>query len=75
MPPRTLKERVTALERQVAEMRAVLANGDLPDDWRRTLGMFSNDPGMQELFAEALKIREADRQRARQRVADRQPKL
>ena len=71
MPPRTLEERVTALEQQVAELRAAQANGVQPSDWRRTLGMFTDDPGMQQLFAEALKIREADRQRARRRQTGR----
>jgi len=34
-------------------------------DWRRTVGMFTDDPGMKELFAEAIKLREADRRKAR----------
>jgi hypothetical protein len=29
--------------------------------------MFTDDPGMQELFAEALKIRQADRKKAHRR--------
>ena len=74
MRPRTLEERVTALEQAIAEMRAVLANGVPPSAWRQTLGMFTHDPGMQHLFEEALKIREADRERARQRVAGRRRK-
>jgi hypothetical protein len=72
MPPRTLEERVAALEQQVAELRAAAqANGEQPSSWRRTLGMFTDDPGMQELFAEAVKIREADRERARRRQSGR----
>ena len=31
--------------------------------------MFTDDPGMQEVFKEAMKIREADRERARRRYA------
>src|SRR5207244_13272474 len=33
--------------------------------WKRTIGIFTDDPGMKQLFAEALRIREKDRQRAR----------
>jgi len=69
MAQRTLKERVAELEQQVAELQAALANGARPKDWRRTLGMFTDDPGMQELFKEAMKIREADRARARRRYS------
>lgn len=62
----TLEERVASLEKQVAQLRA---NG-VParqKDWRRTIGMFTGDEGMKEVFREALKIREADRARARRR--------
>ena len=38
---------------------------DTLEDWRRTIGMFTDDPGMLEVFEEAMKIREADRERAR----------
>jgi hypothetical protein len=63
----TLEERVTALEREVAGLKAALANGVRPKDWRRTIGMFSDDPGMQAIFKEAMKFREADRAKARRR--------
>ncbi len=64
----SLEERVAALEQQIAELRAAVANGR-PKDWRRTIGMFTDDPDMQELFKDAMKIREADRTRARRRYA------
>ncbi len=69
MARRTLEERVAALERQVAHLQAAVANGAYVRDWRRTIGMFTDDPGMQEVFKEAIKIREADRARARRRYA------
>jgi hypothetical protein len=69
MAQRPLEERVAALERAVAELREAFANGARPKDWRRTIGMFSGDPGMLEIFEEAMKIREADRARARRRSA------
>jgi len=59
-----LEKRVTALERQVAELRATLAKRPLKD-WKSTVGIFSDDPGMLEIFDEALKIREEDRRRTR----------
>ncbi len=63
-----LKARVAALERQVAQLQA--SNGSPPvTDWRSTMGMFGDDPIMKAAFDEALKIREADRRRARQRFA------
>ncbi len=65
----TLEERVAALEQQVAELKAAMENGVRPKDWRRTIGMFTGDEGMQQLFEEAMKLREADRQRARRRYA------
>jgi hypothetical protein len=63
MPHLTLEQRVAALEQEVAEIKAQQRNGAAEKDWRRTVGMF---PGLQEVFAEAMKIREADRRKARQ---------
>jgi hypothetical protein len=47
-------------------MRGRKASGK--KDWRRTVGTF---PGLQEVFAEAMKIREADRRKARRRPGKR----
>lgn len=63
MPQLSLEQRVAALEKQFAEMQP--ANGPGKNDWRQTVGMFTDDPGMLELFADAMKIREADRKKAR----------
>jgi len=63
----TLEKRVAALEQQVAELKEAVIKGLRPKDWRRSIGMFTDDPGMQEVFQEAMKIREADRARARRR--------
>jgi hypothetical protein len=62
-----LEDRVAALEQKVAKLLAEQPNGSGRKDWRRTVGMFTDDAGMQELFAEAQKIREADRKKARAR--------
>ena len=69
MPQPTLKERVAALEKEVARLsRRVRPDGEPGrDDWKSTLGMFSNDPIMKEIDEEALKIREADRRWARRK--------
>jgi hypothetical protein len=63
----TLEQRVAALERQVAEIRAAEKRAARPKGWRRTIGIFTGDTGMQQLFEEALNIRQADRARARRR--------
>jgi hypothetical protein len=72
MTTQTLEDRVAQLERQVADLQAA-SSRVLPrkKDWRRTIGMFTGDEGMRELFAEAMKVREADRAKARRREATR----
>jgi hypothetical protein len=65
----TLEQRVAALEQQVAELRAAAANGSPEKDWRRTIGMFTGDKVMKQIFDEALRFREADREKARRRFA------
>ena len=57
----SLEERVAALEKRLAEMDATSTNGTTRKDWRRTIGAFTDDPEMQRLFKEAMKLREADR--------------
>lgn len=61
----TLEERVTALEETVARIIAQSTSVPVKKDWRSTLGMFANDPVMQEIDEEGHKIRMADRQRAK----------
>ncbi|HEV3262397.1 MAG TPA: hypothetical protein VG013_36435 [Gemmataceae bacterium] len=70
----TLEQRVAALEGQVADLRAALANGAGLKDWRRTMGMFAGDEVMKQIFDEALKFREADRARARRQRKPRRAK-
>jgi hypothetical protein len=62
----TIEERVAILEQELSELKARRGNGRAKD-WRRTVGMFTDNPGMKELFAEAVTLREADRSKARQR--------
>jgi hypothetical protein len=69
MAQASLEERVTALEKQLAELEATLRDGRLPKDWRRTIGMFAGDEGMKRIFDAALEYREKDREKARRREA------
>ncbi|HKA05659.1 MAG TPA: hypothetical protein VKD71_00285 [Gemmataceae bacterium] len=62
MPPLSLEERVAVLEQELSELKSQQGRGK---DWRRTIGMFTDNPGMKELFAEAMKLREVDRRKAR----------
>lgn len=66
MTQRTLEDRVIALEREVAELKQHLTGGTRPKDWRRTIGVFAGNKLMKEIDEEARKIREAERQKARQ---------
>ena len=72
MPPRSLEDRVAVLEQEVSELKARQGNGT-EKDWRRTIGRFTDNPGMKELFAEALKLREADRRKMRRRPTKTRP--
>ena len=63
-PPTTLEERVAALEATVAQLLSQSNSGVARKDWRSTLGMFTDDPIIQEIDAEGRRIREADRQQA-----------
>ena len=63
----TIEERISALERTVAELvRSRRAAGRVKD-WQRTVGMFSGNELMKEIDAAGQKLREQDRQRARRR--------
>jgi hypothetical protein len=59
MNNQTLEQRVARLEAEVRDLRQELrANGDRRKDWRRTVGAFTDDAGVQEIFREAMKLRE-----------------
>ena len=70
--PLSLEQRIAALEQEVASLKTRQAIEPGKDDWRQTIGMFTDNPGMLEIFAEAMKIREADRKKARRKVQKRQ---
>jgi hypothetical protein len=62
----TLKQRIERIESELAELRNALKRDRAPD-WRRTVEKFAGDEDLQAVFAEAMKLREADRKRARAR--------
>jgi hypothetical protein len=72
MPPPSIEQRVAALEHEVSELKAQAGNGRVKD-WRRTVGRFTDNPGMKELFADAMKLREADRRKVRRPSPKKRP--
>ena len=69
----TLEERVAALEREMAELRAALANATTVKDWRSTIGMFSGDEVMKQIEEHGRKWREAERRKARRQPVKKRP--
>ena len=59
-----LEKRVAALEQEVAGLKAKLTRQS-GRDWKKTLGMFTDDPEMIEFFQDGLKVREENRRRTR----------
>ncbi len=67
MQTATLEERVALLERRLDELAQGKSLSSLPPkDWRRTVGMFRDDPIMKEVIDEALRTREVERAAARE---------
>jgi len=60
----SLAERVAALERELAEQKAL--NGPRKKDWRRVAGMFTGSEFSKEVDAAGQAIREAERKAARE---------
>lgn len=65
MTIKALEQRLTAVEAELAELKRKVAEPKPERDWRKTIGAFSGDDGMMEIFEEARKLREADRAKAR----------
>jgi len=68
-----VEERISALERTVADLLQSRSAGRLKD-WKRTVGMFSGNKLMKEIDAAGQKIRNLDRQHARRRGIKRRRK-
>jgi hypothetical protein len=65
MPRATIEKRLDELESRVAELQAAVRAKQPAKDWRRTIGAFTDDAGMQEILNEAMRLREEDRKKAR----------
>ena len=73
MASSSLKTRVEILESQLARLADELQASRVAKakDWRRTIGAFTNDEGMKNLLQGALRLREADRKKARSKASAR----
>jgi hypothetical protein len=71
MEQQTLEQRVARLEAELKELRQALSSTqpDRRKEWRSMVGAFTDDHGMQEIFKEAMRLREADRRKARRKPA------
>ncbi len=62
----SLEQRVAQLETHVAKLQSELsADRKNGQDWRRTIGMFTDDDGMKVIFETARRLRAADRRKTR----------
>lgn len=60
----TVEERLDRLEKVVDQVLSRLADvGPRKKNWRRTIGMFDDDPIMRELLDNALRSREEERKK------------
>jgi hypothetical protein len=71
MSVKELEQRVIVLEREVQRLSAELASAktEWGKDWRRAVDKYKGDEDLLAVFAEAQKLREQDRKRARKRYA------
>jgi len=74
MASNDLEQRVAALEAEVAQLKAKPATDAARKSWRAAMGMFTGDEGMKQVFDAALKLREADRRKARRTRGKRKAK-
>lgn len=65
MTIKALEQRLATVEAELAELKRKVDEPRPVKDWRATIGAFSGDDGMLEIFEEARKLREADRAKAR----------
>lgn len=65
MSTASLEDRVAALESRYAELLKMVQGRPPKDAWRKVVGMFADDPQIDELHRETQRIREEDRKAAR----------
>ena len=66
MTVQQLEQRLAKLEDEMSSLRDELRSVAKPG-WQRAVESLTGDEGLQEVFAEAMKLREADRKKARKR--------
>ena len=71
MSQTSVEERISALERTIADLVQWRRGANRVKDWKRTVGMFSGNELMKEIDAAGQRIRDQDRQRARGRASKR----
>lgn len=66
MATQSLEQRVATLEAQVGKLQEEVrtAQAGRTKDWRRTIGAFTDDEGMQQILRDAMRLREVDRQKS-----------
>ncbi len=64
MTQSTLEERVSAIEKMLAQLLSQMKSADKEKDWHSTIGMFAADPVMRQIQEEGEKIRKAERREA-----------
>ena len=68
MSVKELEQRIEVLEAQVRELQSErTATAGRVKDWRAAVEKYAGDEGLLSVFAEAQKLREKDRERARRR--------
>jgi hypothetical protein len=63
-----LDKGLASMERQLLHLKAAVEKAT-QKDWRRSIGVLAGNEGLREVFEEAQKIREADREKARKAVS------
>ncbi|HEV3145017.1 MAG TPA: hypothetical protein VGZ47_14090 [Gemmataceae bacterium] len=66
MKPLAIAQRVAVLGQELSQLKAWRRHGHVKD-WRRTVGIVTDNPGLKELRAEAMKLRAANRRKTRRR--------
>jgi hypothetical protein len=61
MQQATIDERLTRVEQLLDVLMRRISAEQRRSDWRRTIGMFDDDPIMKEIIDEGRRIREQDR--------------
>lgn len=57
----SVENRLTTVERRLDALQSVLATPAPRTDWRQSIGIFTDSPGVLEILDEAQKLREQDR--------------